>query len=340
MLDRTPTWVLFSLSGLVWGASFLFIKIALDGMAPAQVVLARLGLGALALVTVAGVTRTPRIRDPRLVVHLMVAGFFWAGLPLLLFAWAGQYLPSGISAIFNATTPLMTLLITALVLPAERLGADRVTGVVIGAGGIVLVAAPWRLLGGSADFAQLAPAYLACLAATTCYAIAFTYIRRFVRPAGHGSLAVTTTQIVAAFVVMLLLSPLTGAWTRPVSLSVPIVVSLVLLGVFGTGLAYVWNMRTIETWGPVRASMVTYVTPIVGVVLGMVVLGESLTWNEPVGMLVTFVGIALAQGILAGVHGVPGGRLRVGAEEAADVVLPPVPCPDGVSGPGSPLRCR
>lgn len=338
MLDRTPTWVLFSLSGLVWGASFLFIKIGLGGMDPAQVVLARLGLGALALVLVAVLTHTPRITDVRLIGHLVVAGFFWAGLPLLLFAWAGQYLPSGISAIFNATTPLMTLLITALVLPSERLGADRVAGVVLGAVGIVLVAAPWRFLDEATDFALLGPAYLACLAATTCYAIAFTYIRRFVRLDEHSSLAITTTQIVAAFVVMLLLSPLTGAWTRPVSLSVPIVVSLVLLGVFGTGLAYVWNMRTIETWGPVRASMVTYVTPIVGVVLGMVVLGESLAWNEPVGMLVTFVGIALAQGILAGVHGVPGGRLRVGAEEATDV-LSPVPCPDGVNGPGSPQRC-
>ncbi|WP_074015329.1 DMT family transporter [Actinomyces polynesiensis] len=328
MLDRTPTWVLFSLSGLVWGASFLFIKIALGGMDPAQVVLARLGLGALALVTVAAVTRTPHIRDVRLIGHLVVAGFFWAGLPLLLFAWAGQYLPSGISAIFNATTPLMTLLITALVLPAERLGADRVTGVVIGAGGIVLVAAPWRLFGGSADFAMQAPAYLACLAATTCYAIAFTYIRRFVRPAGHGSLAVTTTQIVSAFVVMLLLSPLTGAWTHRVSLSLPIVVSLVLLGVFGTGLAYVWNMRTIETWGPVRASMVTYVTPIVGVVLGMVVLSEHLTWNEPIGMVVTFVGIALAQGLAGRLRGLslPSGRsgaLRAPVARVAD------PAPEG-----------
>jgi len=339
MLNRTPTWVLFTLSGLVWGVSFLFIKIALGGMGPAQVVLARLGFGALALVTVAAVTRTPRIRDVRLIGHLVVAGFFWAGLPLLLFAWAGQYLPSGISAIFNATTPLMTLLLTALVLPGERLGVDRVAGVVLGALGIVLVAAPWSILEEATDFALLGPAYLACLAATTCYAIAFTYIRRFVRPGEHSSLAITTTQVVAAFVVMLLVSPAAGAWTTPVSLSVPVVVSLVLLGVFGTGLAYVWNMRTIETWGPVRASMVTYVTPIVGVVLGMLVLGERLTWNEPFGMLVTFVGIAFAQGLLAGVRALSAGHLQARTVEATDVVSLE-PCPERVSGPGSPQRCR
>lgn len=338
MLTRTPTWLLFTLSGLAWGASFLFIKIALGGLDPAQVVLARLGLGALALVVVAGVTRTPRIRDGRLIGHLVVAGFFWAGLPLLLFAWAGQYLPSGISAIFNATTPLMTLLLTALVLPSERLGADRVAGVVLGAVGIVLVAAPWRFLDEATDFALLGPAYLACLAATTCYAIAFTYIRRFVRLDEHSSLAITTTQIVAAFVVMLLASPFTGAWTTPVQLSVPIVVSLVLLGVFGTGLAYVWNMGTIETWGPVRASMVTYVTPIVGVALGMLVLGERLTWNEPVGMLVTFVGIAFAQGLLALVRGLSTHRARIGSVEAAEIFSDGADL-DRVSPPGSPQRC-
>lgn len=339
MLTRTPTWLLFALSGLVWGASFLFIKIALGGMNPAQVVLARLGLGALALVLVAGVTHTPRITDVRLIRHLVVAGFFWAGLPLLLFAWAGQYLPSGISAIFNATTPLMTLLLTALVLPSERLGRDRSMGVVLGAAGIVLVAAPWRFLDEATDFALLGPAYLACLAATTCYAIAFTYIRRFVRLGEHSSLSITTTQIVAAFVVMLLVSPLAGAWTTPVSLTVPIVVSLVLLGVFGTGLAYVWNMRTIETWGPVRASMVTYVTPIVGVALGMVVLGEHLTWNEPVGMVVTFIGIAFAQGLLGWVRGLSVDRVRDRTGEAADVLSVGADL-DGVSGPGSPQRCR
>lgn len=297
MLNRTPTWLLFALSGLAWGASFLFIKVALDGLNPAQVVLARLGLGALALVIVTVATRTAPIREPKLIGHLVVAGFFWAGLPLLLFAWAGQYLPSGISAIFNATTPLMTLLITAIALPSERLKSDRVTGVLIGAAGIILVAAPWRYFSGGADFARMLPAYLACLGATTCYAIAFTYIRKFVAIGEHSSLAITTTQIVAAFATMLALSPLTGAWATPVLLSPAIVVSLAILGVFGTGLAYVWNMRTIESWGPVRASMVTYITPIVGVVLGVLVLSERLTWNEPAGMALTLVGIALAQGL-------------------------------------------
>jgi EamA-like transporter family. len=132
---------------------------------------------------------------------------------------------------------------------------------------------------------------------------------------------------------------LTGAWTTPVQLTVPIVVSLVLLGVFGTGLAYVWNMRTIETWGPVRASMVTYVTPIVGVALGMVILGERLTWNEPAGMLVTFVGIAFAQGLLAWVRGLSGDRVRVRTGGASDV-LSLEPGLDRVSDPGSPQRCR
>ena len=96
-----------------------------------------------------------------------------------------------------------------------------------------------------------------------------------------------------AGVVMALLTPFLVL--TPVRLNVPIVVSLLLLGCLGTGIAYVWNQNTVRAWGPTRASTVTYITPVVGVILGIVILGETITWNEPVGALVVFLGILLAQ---------------------------------------------
>lgn len=294
---RPPTWLLFLATGLIWGASFLFIKIGVSGMNPGQLVVARVGLGAITLTIGMALTRTSWIRDKRVIGHLAVSGVFQAAIPLLLFAWAAQYIPSGLSAIFNATTPLLTLVLSSLVLPSERLGLWRSTGVAIGAIGIVVVVGPWRFVGADLAQAGAVPAYLACLGATTCYAISFVYLRRFVRLSAHPPLALTTVQILSAFAVVGVASPALGIG-EPVRLNQAIVVSVALLGVFGTGIAYMWNTRVTAEWGAVRASMVTYVTPVVGVVLGVSLLGEALSWNEPVGMVCVFTGIAIAQGLI------------------------------------------
>jgi drug/metabolite transporter (DMT)-like permease len=92
---------------------------------------------------------------------------------------------------------------------------------------------------------------------------------------------------------MVLLSPVILA--EPMELTLPVIGSIVALGVLGTGLAYVWNQNTLRAWGPTRASTVTYITPVVGVTLGILVLGERLTWNEPVGAAIVFLGILLVQ---------------------------------------------
>lgn len=293
-----PTWVYFAATGLVWGASFLFIKISVAGLSPVQVVLGRTGLGAATLVLGMLLTRTRWIRDGRVIAHLAVSGIFIAGIPLLLFAWAAQYIPSGISAIFNATTPLITLLLTAIVIPSERPHAWRTSGVFIGSAGLLIVVAPWKYLGDAslADPARI-PAYLACLGATTCYAISFVYMRRTLTLADHSPIAASTIQVGGGFVTVLVASPLLGVATAP-AITTPIVVSMLLLGVIGTGIAYMWNTKVNAAWGPVRTSMVTYVTPIVGVILGVLILGEDLSWNEPVGMAVVFTGIGIAQGLI------------------------------------------
>jgi drug/metabolite transporter (DMT)-like permease len=90
-----------------------------------------------------------------------------------------------------------------------------------------------------------------------------------------------------------LLSPVILA--EPMRLTPAVIASIVALGVLGTGLAYVWNQNTLRTWGPTRASTVTYISPVVGVALGILILGERLTWNEPTGALIVFLGILLAQ---------------------------------------------
>ena len=281
--------VQFVLTGIVWGSSFLFIAVALTGMTPAQVAGGRLLFGALALAAVVAIRRERMPRSPRIWAHLCVLGVTFCAVPFLLFAWAEQHVSSGLASIFNATTPIMTAVMAWAVFRVERLRAGQLAGIALGILGVVVIIAPGALtdLGGSTV------AQVALLGATACYGFSLAYMRRFLSNAGLTGIAFAFGYIGPAALLMVLLSPLILA--EPMRLTPAVVASIVALGVLGTGLAYVWNQNTLRAWGPTRASTVTYITPVVGVALGIVVLGERITWNEPAGALIVFLGILLVQ---------------------------------------------
>lgn len=293
--DRTIV-VYYLAAALVWGASFLFIKVGLDeGLSPAQVVLARLTLGALALLVAMVVLRRRWPRGARTWGHLAVLGVILCVVPFLLFSWAGQHVTSGLASILNATTPLMTAAWAAALLPTERLVARQRVGLLVGIVGVVVVVAPWTWLAGGVSASI--PAVLACLGATASYGIGTTYLRRFVTPLGLPPESVAAGQIGAGALLVLAASP----FIVPVStlgtleVSWPLVGAMVALGALGTGAAYVWFNRIVDAWGAQRASTVTYLTPLVGVVLGALVLGERVHWYEPVGGVLVVLGVVVAQ---------------------------------------------
>lgn len=281
--------VQFVLTGVVWGSSFLFIAVALTGMTPAQVAGGRLLFGALALGAVVAIRRERLPRSRRVWGHLCVLAVTFCVIPFLLFAWAEQHVSSGLASIFNATTPIMTAIMAAAVFRVERLRAGQIVGIAIGIAGVAVIIAP----GAVSEVGDSTVAQLALLGATACYGVSLAYMRRFLGDAGLSGIAFAFGYIGPAAVLMVLLSPVILA--EPIRPSVPVIASIVALGVLGTGLAYVWNQNTLRAWGPTRASTVTYITPVVGVTLGILVLGERLTWNEPVGAAVVFLGILLVQ---------------------------------------------
>jgi drug/metabolite transporter (DMT)-like permease len=285
------TGALFVALALTWGSSFLFIKIGLEGLTAAQVVWARLVLGAAALAVLTALTRTPLPKDVRLWGHLVVVALLLCVLPFSLYAWAELRVSSGVASILNATTPLQTMLVAMVALPEERLTRDRTLGLVLGFGGVLTVLGAWSGVAGGSRAGQLA-----CLGATASYGVAFVYLRKFVAGRGLPALTVATAQVGLGAVAMLAATP----WiARPApDLSRRVVVSMLLLGIAGTGLAYVWNTAIVSRWGATNASTVTYLTPVVGVVLGVAVLGERATWNQPVGALLVIGGVLVAQGRL------------------------------------------
>ena len=291
--------------GLIWGSSFLFMKIALDGVSFGQVAWSRLVLGGLTLGLIVLVNR-PRVdngpvlpRAPAVWLHFLVIAISGCVIPHLLFAWAEQYVSSSLASIYNAVTPIMTALMATLAFRVEKLVRAQVSGIILGIIGVVIIIGPWQYSSLTGDLWG----QLACLGAAVCYGFTFGYTRRFLsgRPIAGSTFAFLNIGI-AGFI-MLLLTPVL-AW-NPVALTMPIVLCLVALGALGTGIAYIWNINVLRAWGPTNASTVTYVTPVVGVILGVLVLSETFSWHEPAGALLVFVGILLTQK-----------RLRLGAVRA------------------------
>ncbi len=279
----------FILAGVVWGASFLFMKVALEGMAPGQIAWARILLGAMTLGVFMLLRRERLPRRLRIWMHMtVIAAVFCLG-PFMLFAWAQQYITSGLASIYNATTPIMTAIMAWAVFRVEKLRLMQIVGILLGMLGVIVIIAPWQGL----DFSQSLLAQAACLGATACYGFSLAYLRRFV-PAGTMNPLVTVFMFVGiAAMMMLLLTPVLAL--APVRLDFWIVASVLILGCIGTGVTFIWNQNLLEAWGPTGVSTVTYITPVIGVLLGVVVLGESLHWNEPLGAVFVLLGILLAQ---------------------------------------------
>lgn len=283
----------FLVLALLWGSSFTMIKVSLEGLSPAQLVLARLVLGAAVLAAVAALRRVALPRDGTVWGHLAGAALFGNVLPFLLLSYGERTASAGIAGVLIGATPLLTLTIAYAALSTERATARKVIGLVVGFLGILLVLAPWQDAGGGSIGGELA-----CFGAAVSYAISFVYVRRFLSPRGIPALSLAAGQLLVAVLLQALVSPALQ-WGE-VQLTGRVLASIVLLGVLCTGLAYVLYFRLIADIGATSASAVNYVVPIAAVIVGVLFLGEPVTWNLVAGGLVVLAGMAYAENRLPG----------------------------------------
>jgi drug/metabolite transporter (DMT)-like permease len=286
----------------IWGASFLFIELALDGLSPIQIVLARLTAGAAVCGLIVALRGVGYPRGWRIWGHLAVMGVVANIVPFFLFGWGQERITSGLAGVLNGTTPLFTLAFAIAALPEERLATSRAVGLLLGFVGVVLVVGPWD----TNPLTSSVPGQLACLGAAACYGVTFVYTRRFITGRGHPPLSLAAGQLGAATVLLWLAAPIVAR--QPMDLDLVVVASVLTLGAVGTGLAYLLYYRLITDVGATTASMVTYLIPIVAVVLGVVVLGEPVGWNLFAGAAVVILGVAIAEGRLPILRG---GALQV-----------------------------
>jgi drug/metabolite transporter (DMT)-like permease len=285
----------FILLGVIWGSSFLFIKIGVAELHPLYVTLGRVLAGALTLLVVIGATRDRLPRDLRLWGHLTVTGVVGTAMPFTLFGYGEERVSSSLAGIWNATTALLVLPLAVYLFRTERMTAHRAVGLLIGFVGVLVVLGVWEGLGGAQFTGQLM-----CIAAAACYALAIPYTKRYISDRNESGLALAAGQLITATVTLFIVAPLTvGAPTPIGDLSGKAIASILALGAVGTGLAFVLNMRNIKLVGATTASMVTYLIPVFAVILGVLALDEHITWHQPVGALVVLVGVAVAQGLIA-----------------------------------------
>ena len=271
---------------------------------PTWVALGRVALGAATLVVLLHL-RGERLRVPRAAwPHILIASLLLNAIPFTLFAFGERHVSSVVAGLWNASAPLWVLVFVLLAF-GERaprlLRAPQVSR--SGSLGVVLLLGPWRGLGGGE-----AVGHLACAGAAVCYGVGFPYARRYVASRPESGVVLAAAQLLCATAVLALFAPFTAAPTLHIGAGG--VFAILVLGVLGSGVAYVLSYAILRAAGATTAATVTYVVPVFSTVLGAVVLSEAVHWNQPVGAAVLLTGVAISQGRLRPVRA----RLRVNPE--------------------------
>lgn len=290
-MPTTPTlgnWIALITLGLIWGASFLGIAIALEGFAPVWVATGRIVIGALTLSAIALALRVPLPRSPRILAFTFGMGVFSNALPFFLLGWSQQHVTSGFAGISMAAIPLFVIGLAHLFVPGESLTRPKALGFTLGLVGVAVLIGPGVLAASGSDLEELAR--LGCLAASLSYAVGAILTRRCpdVHPLGFGLVALWSASafMLPAALLTSGLPPLPEA--RPV-------MALLYLGLFPTGFATLLLVGVIRSAGPSFLSQVNYHIPVWSVALGVLVLGEDLPGRFLIALAIIITGLVLAR---------------------------------------------
>lgn len=276
-------WALFVGVSLIWGASFLLIAESLEGLEPAMVTLLRVGLGAATL-WLLRIVRSPGQRvDPDDRRRIALLGFAWVALPFTLFPIAQQWINSAVTGLLNGATPVLVAVVAACFLRVLPRGLQLV-GLVLGFSGLLLIS-----LGAAGEGSSETQGVLLVLLATICYGFAFNIAPPL--QTKYGAIVLMSNVLLVATVLVTpyaLVSIGDNEWrAAPVA-------AVVVLGALGTGIAY-WIMATlVGRVGSLRSSFITYLIPVVSLVLGVWLRGDTVSALALIGTPITLAGAFLA----------------------------------------------
>lgn len=287
---RRNGWLLsFTVLGLIWGSSFLFIKQGLELVTPFGIAFWRSALGALVLAIIVAIKRDKLPRTMKEWVTIWIGGLLMSGIPGVLFGYAQQHVSSALASILNASTPIFTVVAILIAFRDEKPKPNVIAGLLVGLVGVGVVLGVW------AGFGTNDPLAIgALILAVTCYGFGTPFTRKYISTMPFSSTSAVYVQVLTSAVTLIPFY-LFGGPLFTGEFSFNSVASVVVLGIVGTGLAYVAYYDLLDKVGSAIASSVTYITPLVGVLLGALVLGEAIVWNQPVGGAIVLLGAAIAQ---------------------------------------------
>ena len=286
---QVTAYIAFSLLGLIWGSNFIFVKWAAVFIAPEQIVLLRITFGFIPLVVFALATRSLHWRDLRHLHHFTVMALLATAIYYFAFAKGTVLLLSSVAGMLSGAIPLFTFATAWLFLRNEPINLRSVCGTLLGFAGVLLIARPWS---GSGQVSL--PGVLWMIAGSLSVGCSFVYARRFISPLGLSPLALTTYQIGLAL--LLLLATVDRHGITAIFADSRATLGLVLgLGLFGTGLAYILYYVLVARLGAIAASGVTYVPPLVALLIGFFSVGEPVRLLDVGAMVAILGGVALLQ---------------------------------------------
>ncbi|OGO55312.1 MAG: hypothetical protein A2V85_06770 [Chloroflexi bacterium RBG_16_72_14] len=280
------TWILFLALGFLWGSSYFWIKIGVETLPPLTLIAGRLLLGGAFLATVVALARERLPRGARMYGHLLVMSVVNIVLPFILITVGEQTIDSALASILNATVPLTVIVLAPLFLPDERITMPRVAGLAVGFAGVIVLVAPDLVNLSDADLTG----ELMMLGSSLCYGVGNVYAKRNVhglRPMIPALFQVAFAALIITLLALVIDQPFSRVHPEPEA-----IVAVVWLGILGSGFAYLCYFTILQRWGATRTSMVAYLLPLVGILMGTLI-GEPVTLYRVTGTLLIIAGIAL-----------------------------------------------
>lgn len=291
MAEQRSNWITsYVAAGIIWGASFLFIAVGAIALPAFGVAFVRLLIGAITLFVIIKVKKYMIPTDLKTWLQFIVGGAFMSAIPFTLFAYAETHVTSALAGIVNATTPVATVLAILIAFRDETPNRAQLIGLGIGVIGSMVLIGVWNGFGENELLSVLA-LFLAAI----CYGFGGPYVRRYIEPKKLPTEVGAFGQVAGGALIVLpfyLFSPQYVIGTIDLS----VVLAMLALGSLGSGIAYVAYYNVLKGAGSPIASTITFITPIVAVLLGVLVRQEAIYWFEPVGGAIIIFGAAVAQG--------------------------------------------
>jgi drug/metabolite transporter (DMT)-like permease len=283
-----PSWIFLT---FVWGMSFYFIKISGSNLSPLQIAFGRVSLGALTVLIILLIIKQKLPNTRKAWVRANIAGFLQHTAPFALIAYGETQITSVLAGITNAATPLWTALFSMAFIPKDRISRNEYLGVLTGFVGVLVLIGIWEGNNGENDLLGI----LAVVVATACYGGVVIYTRAKVTELGFSPSSFIGAQLSASAIQLLILCLIFTS--VPTQISSSTWVAILFLGIFSTGLAFPLVYKIIRDVSSLAAATITYATPIVSTLAGVIFLSEGLQWYQPIGAMLILVGVGLVQGI-------------------------------------------